>query len=227
MLPVSLSVAGREVALSDIPVPLELELLLPGKGDWEVELGFGKGRYLQRRARSRPDLRFLGVEMASAYYRLLQKRTRRQEIDNLILIRGEALFLLCSALPRAFAAAVHIYFPDPWPKARHKKRRLFDDESVDLVLGLLKSEGRLYFATDYLEYGSRVREILEAHPAVEVFPRSGVWEDGERTNYESKYEREGRPIMRLEVICNACSAAQMLHPGGRLGVLAATSQPGE
>lgn len=227
MLPVSICLGGQEVTLSDVAVPLELDELLPGAGGWEVELGFGKGRYLQRRAQARPGSRFLGVEMASAYYRLLQRRARRHSLQNLLLIRGEALFLLSSALPQAFATTVHVYFPDPWPKARHKKRRLFDDETVDLVLGLLRPQGRLFFATDFLDYGAEVREILASHPAVEVHSRQTIWDDGARTNYEAKYESEGRPIMRLEIVCRARSAGELLHPTGKWGVLAATSQDGE
>ena len=69
--------------------------------------------------------------------------------------------MLSSVLPSEFAAAVHVYFPDPWPKARHQKRRLFDPETVDLVLRLLRPGGTLYFATDHLDYGDVVRELLK------------------------------------------------------------------
>ena len=93
---------------------------------------------------------------------------------------------------------MHVYFPDPWPKSRHHKRRLFEVETVDLVLGLLAPGGRLFFATDFLDYGEAVGEILASHPHVEVERRPGPWPEGPRTNYEAKYVREGRPILRLE-----------------------------
>ena len=191
------SLLQDELDLAHLAAPLQLEELLSGDGPWEVEIGFGKGRFLLRRAAVEPEGRFLGIEVARKYYRLAQKRMRKQALTNVILIGGEALYLLSVALPAAFASVLHVYFPDPWPKSRHQKRRLFDPDSVDLVIGLLQPGGRLYFATDHLEYGDLVAEILESHPAVTVKIHQGLWEDGPRTNYEAKYEAEGRPIRRL------------------------------
>ncbi len=225
MLPARVAYGGGEVPLSDLPAPLPLDRLVPGAGPWEAELGFGKGRYLLGRAAEEPGGRFLGIEVASRYYRLLRDRAARHGLRNLVLVRGEALYLLAAALPGGFARAVHAYFPDPWPKSRHQKRRLFDVETVDLVLGLLAPGGRLYFATDHLEYGAAVREILESHGAVRVAFRRDLWADGPRTNYEAKYVAEGRPIARLEVTLEATletsAPAGLLHPRGRPRVLAA------
>jgi tRNA (guanine-N7-)-methyltransferase len=220
MLPVVVSVLGQELGLRELSLPLALEALVTGTGEWEIEIGFGKGRYLLRRARQDPERRFLGIEMAARYYALARKRMRKQGLTNLALVRGEALFVLAALLPPAIASAVHVYFPDPWPKSRHHKRRLFDPETVDLVLGLLRPGGRLYFATDHVEYGHAVQEILESHPAIEVRVHSGPWPEGPRTNYESKYESESRPILRLEVV-RAADAVSMLHPAGSAGVLVA------
>ena len=223
MPPNLVAVAEREEPIRRLAVPLPLHECLPGGRPWEVEVGFGKGRYLLRRAADEPEGRFLGIEVVSKYYHLVRRRMRHRRIGNLVLVRGEALYLLAAVLPRHFAAAVHVYFPDPWPKARHQKRRLFDADTVDLVLGLLAPGGRLYFATDFTEYGGRVAELLAAHPAVEL-ERRASWPEGPRTNYEMKYERDGRPIVRLEA---RCGAAAGLHPTGRASVLAATARAEE
>ena len=220
MPPGLVAVAEREEPLCRLPAPLPLDLWLPGEGPWEVELGFGKGRYLLRRAQGEPAGRFLGVEVVSRYYRLVHRRMRRRGVANLMLLRGEALYLLATALPRAIASAVHVYFPDPWPKSRHQKRRLFEADTVDLVLGLLAPGGRLCFATDHTLYGERVAELLGGHPALEVARPQG-WPEGPRTNYELKYVREGRPIVRLEARCRAAAG---LHPEGRRAVVAATAR---
>ena len=219
MPPTLVAVAEREEPLRRLPTPLPLEEWLSEGAPWEVELGFGKGRYLIGRAASEPGGRFLGVEVVSRYYRLVRRRMRHRGLANLVLLRGEALYLLATALPRGFASAVHVYFPDPWPKARHRKRRLFEADTVDLVLGLLAPGGRLLFATDFVEYGGRVAELLAGHPNLELRRLDG-WPEGPRTNYELKYEREGRPIVRLEA---HCAAAPGLHPEGRPAVLAATA----
>jgi tRNA (guanine-N7-)-methyltransferase len=220
---VSVSVHGRELALPEIGAPLALEMLLPGEGEWEIEIGFGKGRYLLRRAEDQSQRRFMGIEMAAPYYRLARRRLQRKSLTNLALVRGEALFVLAAVLPAGFASAVHVYFPDPWPKARHHKRRLFDPETVDLVLGLLRPGGQLFFATDHLDYGSTVQGILESHPATEVSVQQGVWPNGARTNYEVKYETERRPILRLQVTWRPGAGQIPLHPLGASGIVAATS----
>jgi tRNA (guanine-N7-)-methyltransferase len=222
MIPVAASSGDAEYTLQQLEVPLDLERLVPPARAWEVELGFGKGRYLLQRAESEPDRGFVGIEMAGSYYRLARRRMCRRELGNTLLLHGEALYLLSVVLPRGFASAVHVYFPDPWPKVRHQKRRLFDAETIDLVLDLLTRQGRLFFATDFLEYGEAVREILDSFPAVEVEEISGPWPDGPRTNYEAKYQREGRPILRLEV-SRVSETGVPLHPRGESSVLAAVA----
>jgi tRNA (guanine-N7-)-methyltransferase len=216
--------SDAEWALATAGAPAELDRLVPGAGAWELEIGFGKGRYLLRRAGETPGRRYLGIEIAGQYFRILVERARKRRLANLLAVRGEALYLLSAVLPRGFADAVHVYHPDPWPKSRHHKRRLFDPETLDLVVGALAPGGSLYFETDHLDYGELVAEILEAHPAVFVRRLEGGWPDGPRTNYEAKYVEEGRPILRLAVTAGPEPAA--LHPDGVAGVVSALRRPG-
>lgn len=219
--PVILATAAGDLHLGEVPVPLDLDAVVPGVGPWEVEIGFGKGRYLLRRAESEPEGRFLGLEIASRYHGIFARRARRRGLTNWLALRGEATFLLSVVLPRGFARAVHVYFPDPWPKSRHHKRRLFDPETVDLVLGLLAPGGRLWFATDFLEYGELVREILAGVPGLRVECLPGVWPEGPRTNYEAKYMAEERPILRLGATFVEEAGIGALHPRGATGILSA------
>jgi len=216
--PARVSVGAADYGLAELEAPLPIETLVPGSGPWEVEIGFGKGRYLLRRCLESPARRFLGIEQVAEYHRLFAGRARRRGARNWVALRGEALYLIASLLPTGFAATLHVYFPDPWPKSRHHKRRLFDEETVDLVLGLLAPGGRLYFATDFLDYGELVLELLASYPGLSVARRGGPWEDGARTNYEAKYIALGRPILRLEASPVAPAA---LHPRGSARVLAA------
>ncbi len=217
--------AGSEHGWQHLAAPFPLDELVPGSAAWEVELGFGKGRYLLSRALAAPERRFLGVEIAHEYYRLLAGRAARRGAGNLVAVRAEALYLLSAILPRRFAAAVHVYFPDPWPKSRQKKRRLFDSETVDLVLGLLRPGGELSFATDFLEYGELVAQILAGYPGF-AFTRCDAWPEGPRTNYEAKYVAAGRPILRLVGRVGEDQNAVPLHPAGREGIVCAWSRPG-
>lgn len=190
-----------------------------GGGPWEVEIGFGKGRYLLARAVATPERRFLGIEVAAEYHQVFVSRARRRGMTNWAAIRGEALYLASAVLPRGIAQDVHVYFPDPWPKSRHQKRRLFDPETVDLVLGLLRPGGRLSFATDFLAYGEEVAALLDGYPGLAV-ERRPAWPEGPRTHYEAKYEAEGRPILRLEARLEARLARPaVLHPIGAAAVV--------
>jgi tRNA (guanine-N7-)-methyltransferase len=223
--------SDAEWDLAAAGAPLALDRLVsepgpepaPAVGEWELEIGFGKGRYLLRRAAGHPERRFLGVEMAAQYFRVLVERARKRRLGNLLAVRGEALYLLSAVLPRGFARAVHVYHPDPWPKARHHKRRLFDPETIDLVLGALVPGGTLFLGTDHLDYGELVMEILDRHPAVTYRRLDGPWPDGPRTNYEAKYVAEGRPILRLEV--TAGPEPERLHPDGEAGIVSAVRPP--
>lgn len=228
--PAKVSAAAGDSTLADHPVPLPLDALVPGSGEWEVELGFGKGKYLLQRCQSDPGRRFLGIEVASEYHGHFVSRARRRGLTNWIALRGDALFLLAAALPQRFASVLHVYFPDPWPKSRHHKRRLFDPETVDLVLGLLRPGGRLCFATDFLAYGELVFEILAGYPGLALERRAEVWEGGPRTHYEAKYVAEGRPILRVEGVLEGAASVKegarpALHPAGAPALLAAAFDP--
>ena len=225
--PALLATAAGEFSLAEVGVPVPLDRLVPGSdgegGPWEVEIGFGKGRYLLRRCREDRDRRFLGIEIAGEYLREWVRKARRLRLSNFLMLRGEALSLLATALPAGFAEVVHVYFPDPWPKSRHQKRRLFEPESIDLVLNLLAPGGRLSFATDFLEYGELVAEILTSMPGLAV-RRLDAWPEGPRTHYEEKFVALGQPIVRLEAWFTAGARAG-LHPRGLAGLLVAARRP--
>lgn len=212
---VDVAVGGRTQRLLDLNLPLDLKRLLPPQRaaeGWEMELGFGKGRHLLTRAAGAPSTGFLGIEIAGRYQRLAASRAARRGLGNLVLLRGEASYLLAVVLPRRFARAVHVYFPDPWPKKRHQKRRFLDRQQLDLVLGAMVPGGKLFFATDFLAYGEQVSQVLRTHPRLSVVDRSH-WPEGPRTNYEAKYVAEGRPILRLEATLDSAADEECLvHP---------------
>jgi tRNA (guanine-N7-)-methyltransferase len=208
---------GGCAAAATAPVADSLSAEMASGGPWEVELGFGKGRYLLARAAAEPLVSFLGIEVVGEFFRLAAGRAARRGLDNVVLVQAEALYALDALLPRGFARALHVYFPDPWPKPRQKKRRLFEVDTVDLLLGVLRPEGKLHFASDHLAYAERVLEVLSTHPALRVEVVEGPWDDGARTNYEAKYMTEGRPIRRLIATLRGagpCDAGSLLHPAG-------------
>ncbi len=219
MLAALIATAAGERPLAEMATPLELATLVPAAASWEVELGFGKGHHLLARAAAEPGGGFVGVEVASKYYRRVRDRAWRRGLGNLVLMRGEALYLMSVYLPRERFCAAHVYFPDPWPKSRHHKRRLLDAETVDLVVGLLEPGGVLFFATDHEEYGDQVEVLLRSHPGLGVAAVGSPWPGGARTNYERKYGTEGRPILRLEARRLVPAGGELLHPAGAARVV--------
>jgi tRNA (guanine-N7-)-methyltransferase len=209
--------AGRDLELRDLGPTLDPSWR---RGPLELEIGFGKGRFLVARAAEHPETTFVGIESAELYWSETTRRVERRRLDNVITVCGDALYVLAVCLGRGIADAVHVYFPDPWPKTRHHRRRLLDPSTVDLVIGVLAPGAPLYFATDHAEYGATVEAALRSYPAVAVERVPGGWPEGERTHYETKYELEGRPILRLVATRLRSASSIVLHPGGRAEVAA-------
>jgi len=168
-------------------------------GPLELEIGVGKGGFLLRRARKNPAGNFLGIEWANKYLRYAADRMARWGVDNVRLLRTDARHFVTHNLSPACLAAIHVFHPDPWPKRRHHKRRLFQPPFVAAAAEALTAGGLLYVQTDHTEYFEAIRNLLAARP--DLVPADNDIEPAEapRTNYEIKYRREGRPIYRIAV----------------------------
>lgn len=127
-------------------------ILLPAARPLEVEIGSGKGLFLLNESAARPDTDFLGVEISKKYCRFAAYRLAKAGRTNARMIRGDGMALLRDLLPLASVAAVHIYFPDPWWKARHRRRRVVQDDTIPLIARVLVPGGRFHFWTDVEEY---------------------------------------------------------------------------
>jgi tRNA (guanine-N7-)-methyltransferase len=179
--------------------------LPPGELDWrqvfandhsvEIEVGFGKGLFLCNESRRRPDTNFLGIEIERKYVMLTAGRLARREAPNVRLACTDAGWLLRERVPRGSVAALHVYFPDPWWKKRHRKRRLLTAEFVEACIHVLAAGGTLNFASDVAEYFAETKAMLDAMPLLR--PLSWPADVPEYlTNFERKYRAEGRPIYR-------------------------------
>ena len=159
----------------------------------EIEIGIGKGRFLIDAAERRSETNFVGIEWAMKYLRLAHNRSVRKGLDNIRFVRADAREFVEFFVPSASVQAYHIYFPDPWPKKRHHKRRLFNEGFLREVERTLMPGGRLWLATDFADYYEVMLDVLdlsERMREVEV-----DWQ-GARTNYEEKYLAAGKPIYR-------------------------------
>ncbi len=169
----------------------------------ELEIGIGKAGFLLRRAQACPDRDFLGIEWANEYYRSAVDRMERWRMTNVRILRTDASHFVRLVCPRASLAALHVYHPDPWPKKRHHKRRLFQPAFVDAAVDCLVPGGRWAVQTDHAEYFEIIRPLLLGHPdLVETpfdEPEFGVESARVATNFEIKYLKEGRSLHQMAV----------------------------
>ena len=164
----------------------------------EIEIGIGKGRFLIDAANREPDSNFIGIEWAIKYLRIAHKRALNANLSNVRFVRADAREFVEFFLPANSVKAFHIYFPDPWPKKRHHKRRLINVEFRSEVERTLSKGGRLWLATDHQEYFEAMMEVFRESVILE--PVSADWV-GARTNYEQKYIDDGKLIFR-QVFCH-------------------------
>ncbi len=166
----------------------------------ELEVGSGKGLFLANAATGRPGHNFLGVEMARKYALKAADRLARRAIPNAKVLPGDARAFLNRFVPPASLRAVHIYFPDPWWKKRHRKRRVFRDPFVVDVARALEPNGDFWIATDVEEYFGVMGQLMASHseflPRPLPEPKAPEHDLDYLTNFERKYRIEGRPIFR-------------------------------
>jgi tRNA (guanine-N7-)-methyltransferase len=196
--------------------------VFPNEGPVEVEIGSGKGRYLLAAAAEHPDRCYLGIERRLAHINLCAERAAKRGLGNVRLIRADASRVVWGSVSPASVSAVHVYYPDPWWKARHKKRRIFTGEFVADVARVLVRGGELRVATDVEEYFTQI---------VGMIAGSGLFERGEAqqkafgtpeeplTSYQAKYVPLGRTIHGALFQRNGLPAPSTPDPRVRLRLL--------
>jgi tRNA (guanine-N7-)-methyltransferase len=162
----------------------------------EVEVGSGKARFLIEAARRNPAHDFLGLELSLAYYRTCRDRVAREGASNLRVVRADGRRFVERALARGSVRAFHVYFPDPWPKKRQRKRRLLDGTGLEVLASRLETGGTLRIATDHPDYAATIGPLLDTVADLERLDWSSLPEPPP-THYELKYRAEGRPIFRF------------------------------
>jgi len=184
-----------------LPEPVDLRSLFERGAPLELEIGSHKGTFLVRRAKKHPELNFIGIEWANKYYEYAADRMARWGLTNVRMMRCDGRHFVIHQVADACIDALHIYHPDPWPKKRHHKRRLIQPEFMDAALRIMKPNARLSIQTDHAGYFEHMQEVILPRTDLQqvdfVDEAYGTVGDDIKTNFEIKYEREGRTFYRF------------------------------
>ncbi|SNY60475.1 tRNA (guanosine(46)-N7)-methyltransferase TrmB [Paractinoplanes atraurantiacus] len=174
--------------------PLDLPELFGRDAPVVLEIGFGMGDTMAAMAAADPERGYLGIEVHTPGIGNLLALAGELGLTNLRVARGDAMELVHRLAPGSLAA-VHIFFPDPWPKARHHKRRLVRPDNVALLRERLRPGGVLHCATDWPHYAEAMAETLDADPGLERLDTDRG--DRPETKFERRGTQAGRPIADL------------------------------
>ena len=175
--------------------PLTLTDHFPTPQPLEVELGAGDGSFLVEWAQRNPGRNLLGVERLLGRIRKPDKRGRRAGLTNLNLVRIEIGYFLEYLLPPASTDALHVYFPDPWPKVKHARHRLINERFTPLARRALKPGGVVHLRTDHLDYFAQMLAVFRADAAfAEVETPAEL--AAVTTDFEREFNGQGIPTNR-------------------------------
>jgi tRNA (guanine-N7-)-methyltransferase len=186
--------------IPDAEVPLSWPAIFGNDHPIEIEIGFAKGLFLLTASAAQPETNFLGIEIARKYQLYTATRLAKRARHNVRLVCGDARPLLHAAVPAGSVQAIHVYFPDPWWKKRHLKRRLFTAEFAAACEHVLRPGGHLHVVTDVADYHQLVRDLVAAATQLVELPAADPGTPAHDldylTNFERKFRKEGRAIFR-------------------------------
>ena len=190
--------------IEDLNGKIDFVRIFGRTGPVHIEIGSGKGTYLLNQAGAQPGDNFLGIEWARKYYRYAVDRIGRWGLINVRIIRTDAAVFLADYICDSSVDCFHIYFPDPWPKKRHHKRRFVCQANLGHLIRCLKTDGKIKIATDHADYFEVIQELINNEQKkleeIQFHPTTGA-DTGEwvGTNFERKYLKDQRPIYTLAV----------------------------
>lgn len=188
--------------VEELPNPWDDAAVFAQAAPLEVELGSGKGLFLAGAAQQHPGRNFLGIELAQKYAAFAAARLARAGLANARMVQGDGLRVFREILPSETLAAVHVYFPDPWWKARHKKRRVMNESFLRDAERTLRAGGSLHFWTDVEEYFhaglEAVREFTSLDGPLAVPERPAAHDLDYRTHFERRTRLHGQEVYRAE-----------------------------
>jgi tRNA (guanine-N7-)-methyltransferase len=180
---------GPKFVLPFAHAPLNFALAFARKAPTIVEIGFGMGHATADIAQQQTDKNFIGIEVHTPGVGSLLKMIDERGLTNLRIVQHDAVEVLTYMIPDSSLAGVHIFFPDPWPKKRHHKRRLVQPVWIKQLVSKLQPNGYIHLATDWQDYAEHMLDVLRAEPAIKNTASAYAQRPAYRT--ESNFERKG------------------------------------
>jgi len=174
---------------------LDLSQLFPKVQPLEVELGSGDGSFLIEWCRKHPERNFIGVERLLGRMRKLERKGLRAGLTNLRGIRLEASYFIDYLVPISSAQALHVYFPDPWPKRKHRKHRLVNSHFTDVAAKILAENGVVFLRTDDADYFCQMTAVFGANPNFSVMETPAEL-SAVLTDFEREFQARGVSTLR-------------------------------
>lgn len=198
----SLDLSRHLLSLDALTPPVTGEAVFGRVAPLEIEVGSGKGLFLTSAAANHPANHYLGIEIAGKYARFAAARLKKRELTNAKMIHGNAERLFDEFISDSSLAAVHVYFPDPWWKKRHKKRRIMNPTFVRHIERALEPGGRLHFWSDVEEYFQVSLDLLARETGLvgpqPVAPRAAEHDLDYRTHFERRMRLHGAKVFRSQ-----------------------------
>jgi tRNA (guanine-N7-)-methyltransferase len=183
------------IALSSIVQPLAVAQLFPRPQPLEVELGCGDASFLVEYAQRNPAKNFIGVERLLGRLQKLDRKGGRAGLKNTRGLRIESAYFLQYLLPAHAASALHVYFPDPWPKKKHRRHRLINEGFPALARTALAPAGNVFLRTDDADYFQQMNEVFAAAPEFEKIETPPELAEIV-TDFERDFNAQGIPTLR-------------------------------
>jgi tRNA (guanine-N7-)-methyltransferase len=195
----ALEAVGPRFLVPYAGTPLALEAVFGRRAPCILEVGFGNGETIATMALAQPERDFLGVEVHAPGVGALLRRIDALGLDNVRLVQHDAAEVLRDMIAPAALNAVHVFFPDPWPKQRHHKRRLVQPAFVALLASRLAPGGIVHLATDWEDYARQMLAVLTAEPSLRNTVRDFAPRPDGRppTRFERRGERLGHAVWDL------------------------------
>ena len=160
----------------------------------ELDIGCGRGLFLFNAALTTPHINFVGMEIDYREGRRTATRLMKQNLPNARVIGGDCRTLLSRLITTGSVQAAHVYFPDPWWKNRHRKRRLFNDEFVVMLARILQPQGLVHHWTDVADYFEMAQGLMDHHPDFARCPTPAEREAASEMDYHTSFERKKRKL---------------------------------